>query len=90
MIRNPYYFPSATVRGLRRSLLQISGLVELCDVGHPQKGIPVAGIDRDSKHGRQEVARNFPHHYFFTQCGFFRRVWFAVVRKNYMSFQKWS
>ena len=59
-------FPSATVGGLRQSLMQISGLVELCDVGHPQKGIPVAGINQDSKHGRQEVARTFPHHLFFS------------------------
>ena len=69
-VRNPYYFPSATLGGLRRSLLQIRGLVELCDVGHPQKGIPVAGIDRDFKHGRQEVTRNFPRH-LFSLRGFF-------------------
>ena len=73
--------PSANVGGLRRSLIQISGLVELCDVGHPQKGIPVAGINRDSKHGRQEVARTFPHHRFFL-TGFFRRVWFVLVQKK--------
>ena len=46
--------------------MQISGLVELCDAGHLQNGIPVAGINRDSKHGRQEVARTFPHHLFFS------------------------
>ncbi len=34
-IRNPYYFPSATFGGLRRSQCRSSGLVELCDVGHP-------------------------------------------------------
>ena len=63
-------YSSATVGGLRRSLIQISGLVELCDVGHSQKGILVIRIDQNAKHERQEVARTFPHHRFFF-TGFF-------------------